>query len=82
MRSKVLDGVFVAADDIGNAVNRLTASVAPGMSSEDILALRQRIDAAFLPRPYLVARLPRNILGNYRAREVMHMLADSGPRRA
>jgi acyl-coenzyme A synthetase/AMP-(fatty) acid ligase len=76
----VLDGVFVAADDIGNAVNRLTAfAVAPGMRAEDILAaLRQRIDAAFLPRPlHLVARLPRNVLGKLPREEIMHLLADS-----
>ena len=76
----VLDGVFVAADDIGNAVNRLTAfAVAPGMRAEDILAaLRQRIDAAFLPRPlHLVARLPRNILGKLPREQIMRLLANS-----
>jgi acyl-coenzyme A synthetase/AMP-(fatty) acid ligase len=76
----VLDGVFVAADGIGDAVNRLTAfAVAPGMRAEDILAaLRQRIDAAFLPRPlHLVVRLPRNILGKLPREEIMRLLADS-----
>ena len=76
----VLDGVFVAADDIGHAVNRLTAfAVAPGMRAEDILAaLRPQIDAAFLPRPlHLVARLPRNVLGKLPREEIMHLIAGS-----
>ncbi len=49
------------------------------MSAEDILAaLRQRIDAAFLPRPLrLVAALPRNALGKLPRRDVMRLLADS-----
>jgi acyl-coenzyme A synthetase/AMP-(fatty) acid ligase len=39
--------------------------VAPGKSRDALLAaLRERIDAAFLPRPLvLVDRLPRNSLG-------------------
>ena len=76
----VLDGVFVAADDDGNAVGRLMAfAVAPGLSAEDILvALRRRIDAAFLPRPlHLVAELPRNTLGKLPREAVTHMLAES-----
>src|SRR6185437_6377200 len=59
----VLDGVFVVSEDSGDPVGRLTAFVvAPGLSAEAILvALRHRIDAAFLPRPlHLVAELPRN----------------------
>jgi len=39
--------------------------VAPGLSGEDLMnALRQRIDAAFLPRPlHFVDALPRNEVG-------------------
>jgi len=47
-------------------VTRLAAYVvAPGLSSEALMnALRQRIDAAFLPRPlHFVNALPRNETG-------------------
>jgi acyl-coenzyme A synthetase/AMP-(fatty) acid ligase len=77
----VLDGVFVATDDDGDTVSRLIAfAVAPGLSAESILAvLRQRIDAAFLPRPlHLVPALPRNALGKLPREEVMRLLADRG----
>jgi len=62
----VQDGVFLTQDATGERVARLMAlAVAPGMHSETILAaLRERIDAAFLPRPLvLVDALPRNPLG-------------------
>ena len=64
----VRDGVFMAPEEEGEAegVTRLTAYVvAPGLTSESLLsALRQRIDAAFLPRPlHLVDALPRNATG-------------------
>jgi acyl-coenzyme A synthetase/AMP-(fatty) acid ligase len=64
----VRDGVFVAptAEDEGKGVARLVAYVvAPGLTTEGLLhALRQRIDAAFLPRPlHLVDALPRNATG-------------------
>jgi acyl-coenzyme A synthetase/AMP-(fatty) acid ligase len=61
----VRDGAFVIPQ-AGAALTRLAAYVvAPGCSEEQILeALRQRIDAAFLPRPlYLVESLPRNDVG-------------------
>ena len=76
----VHDGAFVASADNSSAVSRLIAfAVAPGMSAEEIMAsLRQRIDAAFLPRPLrVVAALPRNALGKLPARDVMHLLAES-----
>jgi acyl-coenzyme A synthetase/AMP-(fatty) acid ligase len=60
------DGVFVMPDETPGAVTRLTAFVvAPGLTGESVMnALRQRIDAAFLPRPlYLVDVLPRNDTG-------------------
>jgi acyl-coenzyme A synthetase/AMP-(fatty) acid ligase len=62
----VRDGTFVVPEQEGEAVTRLTAYVvAPGLTSEALLAaLRQRIDAAFLPRPlHFVDELPRNETG-------------------
>jgi len=62
----VLDGVFVAPEEKGEAVVRLMAFVvAPGHTPSTLMeALRQRIDPAFLPRPlHLVDVLPRNATG-------------------
>jgi len=62
----VLDGVFVAPEEKGESVARLMAFVvAPGHTSETLMnALRQRIDAAFLPRPLcIVDALPRSATG-------------------
>jgi len=62
----VRDGTFVVREQDGETVTRLTAYVvAPGLSGEDLMnALRQRIDAAFLPRPlHFVDALPRNETG-------------------
>jgi acyl-coenzyme A synthetase/AMP-(fatty) acid ligase len=62
----VLDGIFVVPEQEVDAVTRLTAYVvAPGLTSEALLhALRQRIDAVFLPRPlHFVEALPRNETG-------------------
>ena len=62
----VRDGTFVVHEQEGETVTRLTAYVvAPGLSGEDLMnALRQRIDAAFLPRPlHFVDALPRNEVG-------------------
>jgi len=62
----VRDGTFVVSEQETDTVTRLTAYVvAPGLSGEDLMnALRQRIDAAFLPRPlHFVDALPRNELG-------------------
>ena len=62
----VRDGAFLMPDEAGEGVTRLIAfAVAPGVAPDTILAaLRQRIDAAFLPRPLLlVDSLPRNSLG-------------------
>lgn len=59
----VLDGVFYLPDeDLAGPVARLMAFVvAPSLTLTDLnVALRERIDAAFLPRPlYLVPSLPR-----------------------
>ncbi len=62
----VRDGTFVMPEEDDGTVTRLTAFVvAPGLASETIMAaLRQRIDAAFLPRPLcFVESLPRNGTG-------------------
>jgi acyl-coenzyme A synthetase/AMP-(fatty) acid ligase len=62
----VRDGTFVVPEGDAAAVTRLMAFVvAPGVSREAIVAaLRERVDAAFLPRPLLfVEALPRNETG-------------------
>lgn len=62
----VRDGTFFLPDAAPGRETRLTAFVvAPGLSRETILeALRQHLDAAFLPRPlHLVESLPRNATG-------------------
>jgi acyl-coenzyme A synthetase/AMP-(fatty) acid ligase len=65
----VIDGVFFMPDDDApgaQAVQRLVAlAVAPTLDAASLQrALRQRIDAAFMPRPLLfVDSLPRNATG-------------------
>ena len=74
----VVDGAFLASEDTEAAVGRLMAfAVAPGLQADDILAaLRQRIEAAFLPRPLvLVDALPRNTLGKLPREEIARLLA-------
>jgi acyl-coenzyme A synthetase/AMP-(fatty) acid ligase len=73
----VRDGIFVMPGEEDGAARRLTAYVvAPGLTREDVLeALRERIDAAFLPRPLrLVDALPRNATGKL-PREALSALA-------
>lgn len=74
----VKDGVFFIPDDeTPDGVTRLTAfAVAPGLAARDILAaLRERIDAAFMPRPlHLVDALPRQLTGKL-PREALRALA-------
>jgi acyl-coenzyme A synthetase/AMP-(fatty) acid ligase len=72
----VVDGAFVVPDQDGVQITRLMAFVvAPGVSNETIMsALRERIDAAFLPRPLCVVdTLPRNATGKL-PREALHRL--------
>jgi acyl-coenzyme A synthetase/AMP-(fatty) acid ligase len=63
----VRDGVFLMPEHHGD--ERITRPmafvVAPGLEAETVLrALRDRIDAAFMPRPLVfVEALPRNKLG-------------------
>lgn len=62
----VRDGAFAMPEEDDGTVTRLTAFVvAPGLTSEAVIAaLRQRVDAAFLPRPLcFVEALPRNETG-------------------
>lgn len=62
----VRDGAFVVPEQEDGAVTRLTAYVvAPALTPSTLMeALRQRIDAAFLPRPlHFVDALPRNEVG-------------------
>ncbi|HSB48065.1 MAG TPA: AMP-binding protein [Burkholderiales bacterium] len=62
----VRDGTFIVPEQGSEAVMRLAAYVvAPELTPESLLAaLRQRIDAAFLPRPlHFVEALPRNETG-------------------
>jgi len=77
----VRDGAFVAPADDPGSVTRLAAFVvAPGLSSEFILAeLRRRIDAAFLPRPLcIVESLPRNATGKLPRAQLDSLAAKAG----
>jgi acyl-coenzyme A synthetase/AMP-(fatty) acid ligase len=81
----VRDGAFWLPPDSGEAVVRLVAVVvAPELSRESLLAaLRERVDAAFLPRPILwVESLPRDPTGKLPAGRltelVTRLLSDSG----
>ncbi len=73
----VKDGVFVMPESDERRINRLAAIVvAPGLGADAILrALRERIDAAFLPRPLiLVDSLPRNNLGKLPREAMLQLL--------
>lgn len=74
----VADGVFFLPDEAEpDGVTRLAAfAVAPGLSVAQLSeALRERIDAAFMPRPlYLVDALPRQPTGKL-PREALTTLA-------
>lgn len=62
----VQDGIFLMPEDDDGTVTRpLAFVVAPQLSSEEVLsALRNSVDAVFLPRPlYFVDTLPRNSTG-------------------
>jgi acyl-coenzyme A synthetase/AMP-(fatty) acid ligase len=82
----VIDGAFFLPDDnpVDDAsVNRLMAFVvAPGVAAATLLAaLRERIDAVFLPRPLvLLEALPRNSSGKL-PRAALHTLAQQHARR-
>jgi acyl-coenzyme A synthetase/AMP-(fatty) acid ligase len=77
----VIDGAFLMPDAERGPVARLVAfAVAPGRSAEAVLAdLRQRIDAAFLPRPLLlVESLPRNDMGKLPREALLRLAAERG----
>jgi acyl-coenzyme A synthetase/AMP-(fatty) acid ligase len=78
----VQDGVFFAPEDLeANPAARLAAYVvAPGRTSAEIVAaLRERVEAVFLPRPVvLLDRLPRNELGKI-TRRSLEALRDGMP---
>jgi acyl-coenzyme A synthetase/AMP-(fatty) acid ligase len=75
----VEDGMFLNPEaDAAEATLRLIAvAVAPGLDAATILArLRDRIDAAFLPRPLcLLDQLPRNALGKLPRSEILALVA-------
>lgn len=81
----VVDGVFLLPDEPGSeAVSRLTALVvAPGLTPAALnLALRERIDPLFLPRPLLfVDALPRNATGKLPRQMAQDLLATLQARR-
>ena len=73
----VQDGVIFMPDDSGDTTKRpLAFVVAPGLSGEDILAaLRNSVDAVFLPRPvYFVDVLPRNATGKLTRAALMQLM--------
>lgn len=73
----VEDGLFVLPEE-AEPKRLMALVVAPELSEQQILAaLRERIDAVFLPRPlYRVANLPRNATGKL-PREVLWALIRS-----
>lgn len=79
----VRDGVFVMPEEKDGAVTRLVAFVvAPGLTTETIMsALRERIDAAFLPRPlHAVDALPRNATGKLPREAIIKLAAEFAER--
>lgn len=75
----VRDGLFFMPDDSDGTMKRpLAFVVAPGLRGEDVLgALRNSVDAVFLPRPlYFVEALPRNTTGKI-TREALTQLLES-----
>ena len=75
----VQDGVIFLPDDSDGAVKRPQAVVvAPGMRGDDILsALRNSVDAVFLPRPlYFVDVLPRNSTGKITREALVQLIED------
>ncbi|MGY4514740.1 acyl-CoA synthetase [Lysobacter sp. HA18] len=73
----VVDGIVVQLDADAHGVCRIAAlAVAPTLSSDDILrALRQQMDAVFLPRRLrCIASLPRNETGKLPRATVLALL--------
>ena len=79
----VKDGTFFFPEGESAGVARLTAFVvAPGKTPDAILqALRQRIDAVFLPRPLrIVDILPRNATGKLPRAHLLQLLQEAEAR--
>ena len=76
----VVDGCFYMPDDAcEDGVTRLMACVvAPGLKAAELTrALRERIDAVFLPRPLLLVELlPRNATGKLPRSALQALLAE------
>jgi acyl-coenzyme A synthetase/AMP-(fatty) acid ligase len=73
----VQDGVFFMPDDSDGAMKRpLAFVVAPGLRGAEIMdALRNSVDAVFLPRPlYFVDALPRNSTGKITRETLMQLM--------
>ena len=81
----VLDGVFLAPDDLEQRPNArlLAVVVAPHRSADTILAeLRGQMDPLFLPRRVIhVDQLPRNELGKLPRQALLAMLAQADAER-
>lgn len=78
----VKDGVFFMPDDSAAGIARPMAfAVAPGLSREQLVkALRERIDAVFLPRPlHMVGALPRNATGKLERAALLRLALDGEP---
>jgi acyl-coenzyme A synthetase/AMP-(fatty) acid ligase/3-hydroxymyristoyl/3-hydroxydecanoyl-(acyl carrier protein) dehydratase len=73
----VIDGAFATMEEGGPTPRLAALAVAPGIEAAAIVAaLRERIDAVFLPRPlHLVEVLPRNALGKLSASAVRERIA-------
>jgi acyl-coenzyme A synthetase/AMP-(fatty) acid ligase len=81
----VADGVFVLEDAAPGHEPRLAAFVvAPGRTRQQILAaLRDRVDAVFVPRRlWLVSALPRNATGKLPRENMMQLLREQDARDA
>ena len=76
----VVDGAFFLPDEEGpDGITRLTAFVvAPGLTARQItVALRERIEAIFLPRPLvLLDKLPRNSTGKLPRNDLQALYAE------
>jgi acyl-coenzyme A synthetase/AMP-(fatty) acid ligase len=78
----VVEGVFVAPDEVGTEVRRLLALVvAPGLNERQLLAaLAERLDPVFLPRPLIkVDALPRNDTGKVTRAALLALIATVRP---
>jgi acyl-coenzyme A synthetase/AMP-(fatty) acid ligase len=83
----VIDGVFYMPDESrdADAVQRLMALVvAPDLNAADLQrALRERIDAAFMPRPLMfVDTLPRNATGKLPREVLTHLIEQERAKKA